>query len=62
MLRGAELGWYLYPFLDANALGYSRVSINAVMLLVGFLLMGLLVVGIGCWMGRTTTDSGSYSH
>jgi hypothetical protein len=62
LVRGAALGWYPYPFLDANALGYSRVSINAVMLLVGFLLMGLLAVGIGRWMGRTMTDRGCDSH
>ena len=55
LLRGAALGWYPYPFLDANALGYSRVSMNAVMLLAAFLLTGLLVVGIGRWMGRTAT-------
>lgn len=62
LVRGAALGWYPYPFLDANALGYSRVSINAVLLLAAFLLTGLLVVGIGRWMGQTATNSSSYSH
>jgi hypothetical protein len=52
LLRGAESGWYPYPFLDPHGLGYSRVSVNAVMLLAAFLLMGLLFVAIGRWMGR----------
>ncbi len=54
LMRGAASGWYPYPFLDALALGYSRVSANAVMLLVAFLLAGLLIVAIGRWMGRRT--------
>jgi hypothetical protein len=57
LLRGAASGWYPYPFVDPSALGYSRVSMNAVMLLAAFLLMGLLVVGIGRWMGRTATKN-----
>jgi hypothetical protein len=51
LLRGAASGWYPYRFLDANALGYSRVSGNAVLLLAAFLGTGLLFVAIGRWMG-----------
>jgi hypothetical protein len=62
LLRGAALGWYPYPFLDANAFGIFASVDQCGYAAGGFLLMGLLAVGIGCWMGRTTTDSGSYSN
>jgi hypothetical protein len=52
LLRGAAVGWYPYPFLDAQVLGYSRVSVNAVTLLAVFLMLGLIVIAIGRWMGR----------
>ncbi len=42
--RGALSGFYPYPFIDVNALGYLRVAVNASLLLVGFLgLMGLFI-------------------
>ena len=44
MVRGAVVGWYPYPFIDAGALGYSRALINALILLVGFLVLGLFAV------------------
>ncbi|HEY6371318.1 MAG TPA: Pr6Pr family membrane protein [Candidatus Sulfotelmatobacter sp.] len=53
LLRGLASGWYPHPFLDANALGYSRVSVNAVMLLAAFRVAGLLFVAIGRWVGRS---------
>ena len=28
LVRGAVVGWYPYPFLDAAALGYARVFVN----------------------------------
>jgi hypothetical protein len=62
LLRGAASGWYPYPFLDPNALGYPRVSANAVMLLAAFLLMGLLFVAMGRRMGRSATKAGSYTR
>jgi hypothetical protein len=47
MVRGAVVGWYPYPFIDAGALGYSRALINALILLVGFLVLGLFAVACG---------------
>jgi hypothetical protein len=58
LLRGAASGWYAYPFLDAQALGYSRVAANAVMLLAAFLLTGLLFVAIARWKERSRTEEG----
>lgn len=47
MVRGAVVGWYPYPFIDAEALGFSRALANALILLVGFLAIGLLAVACG---------------
>jgi hypothetical protein len=46
LVRGALIGTYPYPFLDAAALGHSRLAIDAVALLTGFLAVGLVCVGI----------------
>lgn len=54
LLRGAIFGWYPYPFLEANKLGYSQVFLNAGMLLIGFCLVSLLLIGIGRLMHRSS--------
>jgi hypothetical protein len=54
LIRGAAIGWYPYPFIDASKLGYSRVLANAAMLVCAFLAVALLVVAIGRWMGRNS--------
>ncbi|ALU88696.1 hypothetical protein Hrubri_1487 [Herbaspirillum rubrisubalbicans M1] len=42
--RGALSGFYPYPFIDVNALGYPRVLLNACLLLAAFVgLMGLFI-------------------
>jgi hypothetical protein len=50
LIRGAAIGWYPYPFIDANKLGYVRVLANAAMLVCSFLAVALLAVAIGRWM------------
>ncbi|OWY30160.1 Pr6Pr family membrane protein [Herbaspirillum robiniae] len=43
--RGALSGFYPYPFIDVNSLGYPRVILNSSLLFAGFLaLMALFVV------------------
>lgn len=43
--RGAESGFYPYPFINVAKLGYPQVLLNASGLLIGFLLLiGLLLV------------------
>ncbi|WP_025112431.1 Pr6Pr family membrane protein [Pseudomonas sp. H1h] len=49
LLRGHLLGAYAYPFIDVAMLGYAQVFINAGGILVGFVLMGLLVIGLDRW-------------
>ncbi|KAF1037459.1 MAG: hypothetical protein GAK35_03932 [Herbaspirillum frisingense] len=43
--RGALSGFYPYPFIDVNALGYPRVILNSSLLFAGFVaLMALFIV------------------
>ena len=49
LLRGHLLGAYAYPFIDVAALGYPQVLINAGGILVGFLVIGLSVIGLDRW-------------
>jgi len=51
LLRGHLLGAYAYPFIDVALLGYAQVFINAGGILVGFVVIGLLVIGIDRWRG-----------
>ncbi len=44
LARGAVDGWYPYPFIDANKLGYARVLVNALVLMAAFYLAGLALV------------------
>jgi len=54
LLRGHLLGAYAYPFIDVALLGYAQVFINAGGIMVGFVLIGLLVIGIDRWQsGRS---------
>lgn len=44
--RGALSGFYPYPFIDVNKLGYGRVMLNSVLLLAGFMLLMALLMAI----------------
>jgi hypothetical protein len=52
LIRGAITGWYPYPFIDVNSLGYARVLTNAAMLVCGFLAVALLTVTGDRWIGK----------
>jgi hypothetical protein len=49
-------GVYLYPFVNVSTLGYAGITLNAVMLLLGFLGLGLLLVAIGRWMPTNASE------
>ncbi|RON71202.1 Pr6Pr family membrane protein [Pseudomonas fluorescens] len=49
LLRGHLLGAYAYPFIDVAQLGYPQVFINAAGILVGFVVIGLALIGIDRW-------------
>ncbi|MCI0599228.1 MAG: Pr6Pr family membrane protein [Beijerinckiaceae bacterium] len=46
MIRAAILDTYPYPFLDVSQLGLAMVLVNAALLLVVFLVLGLALVAI----------------
>jgi len=50
LIRGAATGIYPYPFVDAGAIGYSQVALNAALLLGVFIAIGLSVVAIDRWV------------
>lgn len=47
LIRGRASGFYPYPFIDVSELGLSTVLINALVLLIIFLVVSILFVGIG---------------
>ena len=49
LVRGEWLGVYPYHFIDVASLGYPKVLTNAIGLLVGFLVIGTLVLGVA-WL------------
>jgi len=47
LLRGVISGFYPYPFIDVHILGYPRVFLNAAVLTLVFLGLGLVAVAWG---------------
>jgi len=52
LLEGPRVNWYPYPFVDVNALGYTRVLINSIALFAFFACVNLLVIGLDRALGR----------
>ncbi|MGN8346746.1 Pr6Pr family membrane protein [Pseudomonas sp. SMV71] len=46
LVRGYLVDSYPYPFIDVNGLGYSQVLVNALMVLVGFVVVSLVVIAV----------------
>ncbi len=52
LVRGKSSGFYPYPFVDAPTLGYAKVAVYAVHVLVVFLIAGVIIVIAGRVMAR----------
>ncbi|BBH32562.1 MULTISPECIES: Pr6Pr family membrane protein [Pseudomonas] len=52
LVRGHFIGSYPYPFIEVDTLGYPRVFINAVMVLLGFMGVSLVLVALDRWKGK----------
>lgn len=52
MLRGAIVGEYPYPILEANTLGYGQVAINCLIMFVAFVALFAVAVGVDRLLGR----------
>ncbi|PFG22438.1 hypothetical protein ATH90_1155 [Pseudomonas lurida] len=59
LLRGDLLGQYQYPFIDVSTLGYPQVFVNAVGILVGFVVIALVVVGLDKGLKSPSNQWGS---
>ena len=44
LLRGKLEGFYPYPFIDVNELGYGKVAINSLAMMLAFITTGLLLI------------------
>jgi hypothetical protein len=51
LIRGAITGRYPYYFVDVTLLGYPKALVNTVLLLIGFWIIGLIVVAIDRFAG-----------
>ncbi len=51
LVRGAATGWYPYPFIDAALIGYGRVALSVVVLLLAFSTLSLVFVAIDRILG-----------
>lgn len=58
LIRGALSSLYPYPFLDVSKLGYPRVGVNVLVLLVGFLGISLGVAVVDRLMSRGAPSEG----
>lgn len=45
--RGAQSGFYPYPFINVTVLGYPQVLLNSIALTGGFLLISVIFVALG---------------
>jgi hypothetical protein len=45
LVRGALIGWYPYPFVDVDALGYPRVALNCLLVTLLFLVLAAAARG-----------------
>jgi hypothetical protein len=55
LIRGRIIGSYPYGFIDPIAIGYQRTMINAVGLLLVFIMLGLILVALGRIQRRIST-------
>lgn len=54
LLRGAVTGWYPYPFVHAGQLGYPKVALNSLLVLIAFTLAGLGMIFVNRRTKRIT--------
>ena len=52
LLRGAQSGFYPYPFINKTLLGLTKVMVNAVGITFVFLFISLLLVGIAKFLNK----------
>jgi hypothetical protein len=53
LVRGSEIGDYVYPFIDVGTIGFAQAFINALGVLAGFVAMGLMLWGVDRFRGHS---------
>jgi len=52
LLHGAQTGWYPYPFVDVNVIGYPQAILNMAGFCLAFIILQLSFVSIGRFFGK----------
>ncbi|WP_122588430.1 Pr6Pr family membrane protein [Pseudomonas viridiflava] len=52
LLRGDVIGDYMYPFIDIGTIGFTKAFINALGVLLGFVVIALILVCMDRWASR----------
>lgn len=52
LVRGAANGWYPYFFLDVPTLGYARVVLTGLVILIAFVAVAWVLMMLGDWQCR----------
>lgn len=52
LARGAAIGWYPYPFLNVETLGYPRALVNCLGIAVAFVAVAALFTALDGWLAR----------
>jgi hypothetical protein len=52
LIRGAIVGWYPYPFIDVDELGYGAVLVNCVWIAILYLGVAAALTTLDGWLAR----------
>jgi hypothetical protein len=52
LFRGAYSGFYPYPFIDVNVLGYNNTLLNCAYITIAFIMLSILIIGFSKITGR----------
>ena len=52
LIRGEIVGWYPYPFIDVDVLGYGKVLVNCVWIAVLYLGVAAALTTFDGWLAR----------
>jgi hypothetical protein len=55
LIRGGVSGFYPYPFMRVNELGYTKVFINCMFVTLAFFLVSMILIGAGKMAGKKVT-------
>lgn len=57
LLRGSFSGFYPYPFMNVDTLGYAKVLTNSLILCFAFLILSILLIAVAKLSGRKTSNT-----